>query len=192
MESLITFFAEYKSIIIIGHAISAAIGLGTATVSDVLFFKFIKDGKISNRETPILDTMTAIVWVAIVMLIVTGAMLFMSNPTGYSESSKFIVKMFIVAIITINGAIMTKYLHPRMQKISFITKADIMVKRIAFAAGAISASSWYLSFILGSVRSIPFSVATGLIGYFTILVIAVTGSQVMYAYYRKKFLKSLK
>ena len=188
MEALSLFFEQHKSIVIIGHAISAAIGLGAATVSDVLFFKFIKDGRITNEETPVLDTMTTIVWVAIVMLIVTGAMLFLSNPLGYIESPKFIVKMIIVGVIAINGAVMTNYLHKRMQKISFITVSDVIVKRIAFAAGAVSASSWYIAFILGSIRSIPFSTVTGLIGYATIVIIGIVVSQFMYAYYKKKFL----
>lgn len=188
---MLAFFAEHKSVIIIGHAIAAGIGLGAATVSDVLFFKFIKDGKVTSTETPILDTMTAIVWVAIILLIATGAMLFMSDPLGYVESPKFMVKMIVVAVIAVNGAIMTNYLHKRMQKISFVTEADAIVKRIAFAAGAVSASSWYLSFILGSIRSIPFSMTVGIVGYATLLVIAVAVSQCMYEYYRKKFLKGV-
>ena len=186
---IIEFFSQYKSIIIITHAISAAIGLGAASVSDVLFFNFLDDGDITNKETPILDLMTKIMWFAIYMLIITGVMLFLSDPQGYANSPKFIVKMLIVFIITINGLIMTKSLHKYMQKLTFITAVHRRVKRIAFASGAISITSWYLSFILGSIRSIPFSVVTGLALYGIVLMLGITASQLMYMKLQKKFLK---
>lgn len=186
---IVSFFSEYKSIVIIAHAISAAIGLGAASVSDVLFFKFLEDGDITKTETPILDLMTKVMWVAIYLLLATGVMLFLSDPEGYLQSSKFIVKMFIVLVIAINGAVMTKYLHKHMRKITFTTPAHRQVKRIAFASGAISIASWYLSFILGSVRSIPFTIETGLALYGLVLLVGITVSQIMYVRIQKKFLK---
>ena len=128
-------------------------------------------------------------WFAIGGLILTGIMLFLSDPLTYSESSKFIVKMIIVGVITLNGLIMTKYLHTNMQKLTFTNKYHIRVKKVAFASGAISISSWYLSFILGSVRSIPFDVITGITMYATVIITAVLVSQFMYKYFQKKFLK---
>ncbi len=188
MESISEFFSEYKSIIIILHAMSAAIGLGAATVSDVLFFKFLKDGDITKEETPILDTMTNIMWVALSLLIATGIALFLSDPATYSESSKFIVKMFVVGAITLNGLVLTKYLHRNMHNLTFTNPYHKKAKRIAFASGAISIGSWYLSFILGSIRSIPLTIQSGILTYLLLLVIAVIVSQVMYARFQKKFL----
>jgi hypothetical protein len=192
LTELTEFFADHKAIVIVAHAIAAAIGLGAATVSDVLFFRFLKDGNITNRETPILDVMTKIMWFAITLLVLTGAMLFLSDPLGYAASSKFIVKMIVVGVIIVNGVVMTKYLHVNMQKLTFTDKYHMMVKKIAFASGAISISSWYLSFILGSIRSIPYDVTTGLVGYVTLVLIAIIASQYMYVYYQKKFYKKNK
>ena len=188
LNGLTEFFAQHKSIVIVGHAMAAAIGLGAATVSDLLFFKFLKDGNITNKETPILDLMTKIMWVAVALLALTGIKLFLSNPEVYAVSSKFIVKMAIVGVIIINGVVMTKYLHKNMQKLTFTDKYHKRVKKIAFASGAISISSWYISFILGSIRSIPFNVVTGLSAYLAIVVVAIIVSQFMYRYYQKKFL----
>lgn len=187
MESVITFFSESKSIIIVIHAVSAAIGLGAATVSDVLFFKFMTDGKIDRTETPVLDIMTRIMWIALSLLIISGIGLFLSDPSGYFQSSKFIVKMAIVFAIAINGFIMTVYLHPRMQSLNFTNLGNTRVKRIAFALGSISIGSWYLSFLLGSVRSVPLSVGFGILLYILTLVIAIIASQVLYKRYAKKF-----
>jgi len=128
-------------------------------------------------------------WVAIYLLIATGIMLFLSDPQGYLQSSKFIVKMFIVLIIAVNGTIMTKYLHKNMQKITFTTASHRRVKRIAFATGAISIASWYLSFVLGSVRSIPFTVSTGLLLYGLVLFFGIIISQLIYFRVQKRFLR---
>lgn len=182
------FFIEYKTIIIITHAIFAAIGLGTATISDVTFFKFMKDGKIDAHETPLLDMLTRIMWVALLGLIITGIMLYFSNPAVYSVSSKFIVKMFIVGIIALNGIFLTLYLHKRMLEINFLTKRNRMVKRLGFASGALSIISWYVVFILGSIRSIPYSIETGLLFYLVLVIGAIFISQMVYLRYKKKYI----
>jgi hypothetical protein len=187
MESIIHFFSESKSIIIVIHAVSAAIGLGAATVSDVLFFKFMTDGKIDRTETPVLDSMTRIMWIALSLLIISGIGLFLSDPQGYLQSSKFLVKMFIVFAIALNGFVMTIYLHPRMQSLNFTNPGSTRVKKIAFALGGISIGSWYLSFLLGSVRSIPLSTELGILLYIVTLVVAIAASQVLYKRYAKKF-----
>lgn len=182
-----TFFATYKSIIIILHALGAALGIGSATVSDILFFRSLKDGKITPKESSTLKLMTKLVWIALTLIILSGIALFLSNPEGYAASSKFIVKMVIVAILTINGIIITTIMHTRMQDIRFATKKHRIFKRIAFAQGALSVSSWYLAFLLGSLRSIPYSVEQGLRLYLIIVILAITASQVFYRKYRKKF-----
>lgn len=189
MESITLFFADAKTIIIIIHAMAAAVGLGAATVSDVLFFRFMTDGRLSRSETPVLNTMTRIMWVALGFLFLSGIGLFLSDPVAYTASSKFIVKMLIVLVIALNGLVMTLYLHPRMDKLNFSSNTDAQVKRIAFALGGISIASWYLSFFLGSVRSIPYRTLTGIVMYIVVLFIAIMASQFMYRRYQKRFYK---
>jgi len=186
---MIDFFIEYKTVIIILHALCAAIGVGAATISDIMFFRFMKDGKIDRGETPVLDTLTKSIWFAIAGLILTGIFLFMTNPELYAASSKFLVKVVIVGFIILNGIFLTLYLHKRMLYINFLTPGNRTVKRLGFASGALSIVSWYVVFILGSIRSIPYSFASGLVMYLVLVVGAIGVSQVFYLRYRKRFFK---
>lgn len=183
------FFTHYKAIIIILHAFGAALGIGSATVSDILFFRSLKDGKISQGESSTLKVMTRLVWIALSLIILTGLMLLLSDIPKYLASSKFIVKMIIVGILTLNGIIITLVMHKRMKDMSFVTRRHRIFKRIGFAQGALSVSSWYLAFLLGSLRSIPYTVKEGLGIYLIILLLAVSGSQIMYSSYKHRFSK---
>src|SRR3989344_1433054 len=51
---------EYRTAILTLHLIAAAIGLGGATITDVFFFKFLKDFKISESESEILRTLSQV------------------------------------------------------------------------------------------------------------------------------------
>lgn len=189
MNGLSEFLTQYKSVIIIFHALGAAIGLGAATISDVLFFHLLTDGKIDQDESPILKTLTRVIWVALGIIVLSGIGLFLSNPSFYSHSAKFIVKMFIVGILLINGLVISLYLHNKIHYISFLTKKHRRIKRIGFVSGAISIVSWYISFILGSIRSIPIETQTGILIYLAIIIGAIGISQIMYFVYKKKYSK---
>lgn len=187
--SLIPLLVEYKMIIVIFHAVAAAIGVGATTVTDILFFKFLKDFKISETEKSVMDTMSHIIWIALGILIITGAGLYLPRTLELAESSKFLVKTVAVAIITLNGFVLNFVVAPRLTSVVFngdekkiLTKKQLYFKKIAFATGAISISSWYVVFILGSIRSIPLSFRTGLIVYFGIVIFAIVMSQI----YRQK------
>lgn len=191
MESMTEFFAEYKSIIIIVHALGAALGVGAATISDILFFQFLKDGSITKQESPTLQVLTKVVWVALGILILSGIALFLSDPVKYLHSSKFIVKMFIVLMLTLNGLFITLVMHKKMHHISFVTKQHRRFKKIGFASGAISIVSWYISFILGSIRSIPLESTSGIGIYLGIVVIAIITSQFLYHKFKRRYQKDL-
>ena len=183
---------EYKTLIVIIHAMAAAVGVGATTVTDVLFFKFLKDFKISETEKGVMDTMSHIIWIALGVLIITGIGLYLPRTLELAESSKFLVKTVVVGIITINGFILNFIVAPRLTTIIFngdekrlLTRRQLFFKKIAFATGAISISSWYIVFILGSLRSIPLSFQTGITIYIGLVLFAVLMSQV----YRKKLAK---
>jgi hypothetical protein len=74
------FFIEAKPIIIVLHALAAAVGLGAVVTTDTLFFKFLKDFRISRKEADTLDTISKIIWTAILLLLITGVLLYLSAP----------------------------------------------------------------------------------------------------------------
>jgi uncharacterized membrane protein len=189
--SFVSVLVEYKSVVIILHALVAALGVGGALITDVFFFKFVKDYRIAGSESETLDTFSQIMWVALTGLLVTGLALFLTNTGGYLASSKFIVKMIAVVVIGINGGVLNLFIAPRIHEITFGGKHVhhdgelARLRKFAFATGAISISSWLLVFVLGSLRAIPYTVEQGLGLYLGVLVLAVVGSQA-YAYLLSK------
>jgi uncharacterized membrane protein len=182
--SFVPILVEYKALVVILHALVAALGVGGALITDVFFFKFLKDYRIANDESETLKTFSQIMWAALTGLIVTGAALFLTNVDGYLASSKFITKMIAVLVIGVNGGVLNLLISPRIQEITFGGKHVhhegelARLRKFAFATGAISISSWILVFILGSLRSIPYTAGQGIGLYVVVVTIAVLGSQV--------------
>lgn len=178
------FFITYKPIMIIIHALVAAIGLGAVVVTDTLFFEFLKDFKITDKEDRILQVLSKVVWAALIVLILSGIALYLSAPATYLVKSKFITKMVIFAIIFINGLVLHFYLSPHLKKIAFgpthlfVAVRLRIMRRIAFASGVVSIISWLTVFILGSVRSIPLTTGQALLGYGAVIILGIIGSQI--------------
>jgi uncharacterized membrane protein len=180
---LVSLLTEYKKVIVIFHALAAAIGVGSATLTDIFFFRFLKDYRISQSESDTMGVFSNVIWVALGVLILTGIGLYIQNAEVLKESSKFLVKVIAVAIVTVNGVLLNLYISPKLTAITFGEKHDHhsgelrFYRKIAFASGGVSIVTWYTIFILGSIRSIPVDFQTGLLVYLALLVLAVMGSQ---------------
>ncbi len=188
------FFTVGKPVFVILHALSAAIGLGAVIITDSLFFKFLKDFRVSKKEAETLNLISKVIWVAIASLFLTGSALYFSAPAEYLAKSKFIAKLIIFLVIILNGFLLNIFISPYLQKISFNNDAENLkrnikirfLRRIAFASGAISLISWLCVFLLGSVRSIPLSAQEALSVYIALVFIGVLGSQVFAQILKKK------
>jgi len=174
--------AEMKTLVLIGHLFGFALGVGGATVSDVLFFRFLKDFKITKPEHQILETMSQIVWVGIVIAVITGIGLYLPNAEALNQSSKFLLKTIVVSVIIVNGALLNLLISPRLMKMSFSDSLHVgqahKFRKLAFAFGAVSFISWYSAFILGTIKSIPLSLGTLLLIYIFMLICGIIGSQI--------------
>ncbi|MBP6912044.1 MAG: vitamin K epoxide reductase family protein [Candidatus Pacebacteria bacterium] len=187
-----SYLLQFKGVIVLIHAVSASIGLGAAFTTDFLFFKFIKDKKISLEEKKIMDSLSHVLWFAIGCIILTGIGIYAPQATALNHLPKFLVKAIAVAVIVINGFVLNVVISPRLTKIDFGTDQDdtkilpVSTRRLSFALGAISISSWFTAFILGAVRNvyIPFTIL--LCGYAGIVVIAIFCSQLFAHYVRTK------
>ncbi len=178
------FLYEYKNIIVVLHALSAALGVGTVMVTDIFFMKFLQDQKISPGESEILDTLSQVVWFALGMLILTGVALFLPSSIAHLAKTKFIAKVVIVGVIVVNGILLNLLIAPKLIKISFGGESTDHpnelrhLRKMAFAFGAVSIVSWIATFILGSVRSLSLSVGQILGIYLAIILVAIIGSQI--------------
>ncbi len=184
MYSLI---GDTRTFWIIVHSIGFILGVGSATVTDVLFFRFLKDGTISPEEKGIMDTISNVIWVGLVIAILSGLMLYLPEQARLQTSSKFLLKLVVVSVITINGFLLNFLVAPRMIQFSFdATVPAGKLRRLAFALGGISIVSWYIAFILGSLRKIPLTSYQGIVLYAAVLVCIIGGSQLYERFLLKK------
>ena len=201
MATSLDFFAEYQRVFLTFHILAVVIGMGGATIADLLFFNFLKDFKISKKETEILGIVSNMIMGAMFLLYITGICIYLSNIPVYSVSPAFFSKTVIVAVLTINGVLMHSYVAPRMIHISFLKKefgAKHVIHRlrgVAFAMGAVSFSSWYFVFFLSMLkRMLPAWVSYGHIlgAYFATLLLAVAASQIVQKMYHRTYLISIR
>ncbi|MEK7585815.1 MAG: hypothetical protein AAB477_01085 [Patescibacteria group bacterium] len=183
MAETTEFFNEYKHISVIIHVLSVIVGMGAALVSDIMFNLYIKDKKINLNENRTLGILSNIVWFSLFFIVVSGLMLFLSNPIEYSLSVKFLVKMTIVGVIIINGYAFWHTIHPALRKINFtdtnMRHKYVKLRKASFAMGAVSLASWLTAFILGMLGHIPLSYLEAIVGYITICFGGILVSQIM-------------
>jgi uncharacterized membrane protein len=180
---MIPMLASQKVWWVIIHNIGFILGLGSATITDIFFFRFLKDGVISQEEKETMDTLTNVIWVGLAILIVSGLALFLPEQARLAVSSKFLLKVVVVGVIVFNGILLNMFVGPHMRRLSFEgTLPARRFRRFAFALGGISFTSWYLAFLLGSLRTINIDFALALIGYAIIILGVIVGSQIAERY----------
>jgi hypothetical protein len=187
MSELSSFLFEHRQLLLSGHFLGLALGLGGATVTDVLFFNFLKDFSITRKEADVMRVLSNIIVGGLVLLFVSGMLLYLSDIPKYNASSAFTAKMLLVMVITLNGILMHKHIAPHMVHLSFTSKHASMKilhhrRRVAFGMGAVSFTSWYFVFFLSMLkRLLPTTVDVWhiLLVYVGLALIAVAVSQRM-------------
>lgn len=169
------------------HILGVCVGLGGATIADLLFFKFLKDFRISNKEADIMRSVSHVILGALALIILSGIALYVPATAKYNASAPFLVKMAIVGVLTINGFVLHGYVSPKLVKLSFTshhrsTPKLRMLRHLAFALGSVSATSWYTTFFLAMLKSLLPEDATVmqlLFAYACIVAMGVCASQLI-------------
>lgn len=188
----VSLLGRYHELILIGHFLGVALGLGGATITDIFFFKFLKDFRISEQEAGVMHTLSQMIWFALALLVLTGLGLYLPEAEELNQSAKSLVKMIVVAVIIINGAFLNLFVAPKLVKISFREKREHRSgelhyeRKIAFALGAVSMVSWYSAFILGMLRQIPLDFSSLFLIYLLLLGVAIVASQFMERFFVKR------
>lgn len=162
--------------------------MGGATVTDILFFDFLRDLKVTQKEAAVMRLLSHVIMGALGVIALSGLALFLGDIPRYSASAPFLAKMILVGIVTINGAAMHSFVSPRLVELSFARWPHtdrVSVHRlriVAFALGAVSFTSWYTSFFIAMLKTLLPTETTLwhlLGGYAAILFCALIVSQAM-------------
>ena len=181
-------FLDSHTIYTIIHLIGVALGAGGAYMSDLMFFSSIKDEKISPTELRFMRLGSKMVWIGIIILVISGSLLFSLNVERYLTSGKFLAKMTIVAILIANGAIFHLSHIPRLHKHvgAHFPSSDEFVRKssMLIVSGVISVISWTSALILGALGKVPY-------GYWEIMAVylLILGAGIVFALiFRKRLL----
>ncbi|HEY4510035.1 MAG TPA: hypothetical protein VJC15_03565 [Candidatus Paceibacterota bacterium] len=154
-------FIEIKTIYTILHLFGIAIGAGGAFASDLIFFKSVKDGKLSSTEFGFMEMGSKMVWIGLAVLVVSGVLLFSLDTDKYLASSKFLAKITIVAIIIANGILLHLKFISKFRKA--VREGEMPIGEyiesnpLLLVSGVVSVVSWSSAIILGAFRGIPYS-----------------------------------
>ncbi len=169
-------FIDYKTAITIVHLFGVVLGAGGAIASDFIFFSSIKDKKITSTELRFLRVGSRMVWIGVGLLVISGILIFFTDPINYLQSSKFLSKMAIVAVVIINGIFFHLSHLPHIHRYlgqHLPTSSEFMKKSNALlASGAISMVSWSVAVVLGALPSLPFSFTEIFTSYLVVITIA--------------------
>lgn len=197
-DILIQFFADHKQVVLTLHIFSVVLGMGGATITDILFFNFLRDFTISKKEAEVMRILSNIIMGALALLYLSGFGLFLSDVSRFSTSAPFISKCIIVLVITINGILMHKFIAPHMVHLSFLRHpikthhAMHTLRKISFGMGAVSFTSWYSVFFIAMLKSYipPEARISHIIGVYLFVVFsALTVSQTLHYHVHKRSLR---
>jgi len=179
---------DLKTFYTLLHLFGVTLGAGGSFMSDVLFITTTKDKVLDVSEFRILKNGSAVTWVGLLLLFISGVLLVSLDPQFYFNSDKFILKMIIVGVITLNG-IVFHFIHtPRLKKLIGTqlssSKEFKSYSMGMYYSGALSIVSWVSALILGGLRMIPISVFLGLVIYVGLILIAIVGAELK----RRKYL----
>ncbi|MBM5789951.1 vitamin K epoxide reductase family protein [Candidatus Parcubacteria bacterium] len=182
-DTVFPFLAAAHTPIILIHVVGMALGLGTATLADLFFFKFLKDFRISEMEADVLKIFSQVIWLAIGLIVMSGLGLYLPSADLLLASDAFLMKMIVVGVIILNGAILNLFVAPRFLQIQFGKHVHregelVQTRRLAFLFGPISVVSWYSAFILGMLDQAPAPFETMWRMYVALLILAVLGGQI--------------
>lgn len=182
IEVLDEFLTNYRLLFLTIHILSMAIGLGGATVSDILFFKFLKDNRVSKKEEEVLHILKDVILAAILCILISGLALYIPEMERLSASPLFLVKVIATTVVMVNGIALHMFIAPHLIHFNLRNEGQMGRgwQRLAFTLGSISVCSWYSAFLIAMLKeAIPWGFTPMLSLYLLLLASAIVGSQIM-------------
>ena len=176
---------ELKTPLIMLHLIGLALGVGAATLLDLVIIRFMVFGKISREHVRIVHTSAQVVAIGLTLLWASGLgfllFYYLYAPANLTNE-KIYAKMVIVLVLTINGYVIHRHILPLIKQNvgrPLFSGVSDKQRRVMLAAGAISATSWYVPLALGVLRELNFTSGVHiLIFYVALLMVTIAMAQV--------------
>lgn len=162
------------------HLGGLVLGVGSATLLDLIIARFILMRGISPEHVYIIDFSSKIVSIGLALLWISGIG-FLIHYGFYEpaklENPKIWAKIAIVGVLSVNGLLVHYFLLPRIREqvgkrlLEGLSPFDCS---LVLMAGTVSVISWYVPLILGAIPQLNFVVpAEVILSGYALLVVAV-------------------
>jgi hypothetical protein len=136
------------------HLIACCVAIGLVLTSDIAMVKQLFNGDPKERlDRDHLVGLQITVSRALMALWATGILLVSLDASvkgwGYFANPKLQSKIAIVALLTLNGFALHKYVLPAMIKAGSLLRLSFSQRMVAIAAGSLSGVSWFYAAMLG-------------------------------------------
>jgi len=166
-----------QSIIILVHILFVVVAVGAVTVVDYLHLVGLRKKKIEKNLSEIYPKLSTLINFSLFLIYLTGIFLVYKKPELLS-SPLFIVKMFLVLLVTVNGIYLQKKVSPNLN-LCVIKGTKYCSKGVLYSSaifGSISIVTWYSILILAFTKKLNYTPWQFLIFYFSILIIVILTS----------------
>lgn len=176
------------------HLCGLVLGVGSATLLDLIIARFILMRGISAEHVYIVDFSSKIVTIGLVLLWISGVGFLIHYgifEPAKLQNPKIWAKIAIVAVLTINGFLVHHFVLPRLRDqvgkrlLDGLSSFDCS---LVLLAGTVSVISWYVPMILGAIPQLNYVVPAEviLISYALLLVAVNTIIQVAIALFLRR------
>ncbi len=181
-EAVVEFIAQFDQVLWVIRSLGLMLGVGGATASAVLFFQFLDDKSIDEKELSAIKGVFELVWVGLGLVIVGQFGLYVAYPEMLAQSGVFQAQMIALVIAIVSGAALMVIYAPFLTYIPFEKLPEdqdasfATLRRPVLTIGATVLVAWYFIFFTDffSVESITLLLKALLIGLTTAVCIALT------------------
>ena len=144
------------------HLMGVAFGIGASTILDLRTVRLLYGRPVTEQDLAFAGALSAFVRIGLVLLVISGLglllWLWLTDP-DLLANPKLHAKLTIVAMLTLNGCLIEAVALPLLRSqcgrplfdgVSYRTQVAVL------AMGVVSATSWYLPFLLGIARELNF------------------------------------
>ena len=156
---------------LVAHILAVMVAVGTVTVTDYLHILGLRNARLEKESLFVFPSLSHLIRFCLFVIYITGILLVIGKPE-LLQSSLFLLKMFLVVLVTINGYILHHTILPRVRESIRKKTHDLgLLKQSAFS-GSLSLVSWYAIVILALTKTLGYTWFVFLGAYIAGLIIA--------------------
>lgn len=192
IDVVVPYLEHLQPLLITLNFIGLGIGIGAATVSDTLSLRFLRDFRISELESDIIQTIFQITWLGLAIIVISQLGLYLTDVQTLNATPTFQVKMIALLVMIASGWLLNLNVAPRLVDISFRKKHKHHkgelhnLRRWSFGLGSFWVVSWYCLLLLTVTPLAIYTFSQLLAVYLLFLLVGLVGSQVIERYYVKR------